>query len=355
MKKFFLIISIVSLIFISACHDTATKSEKERNVSTLLPETQDKVKAMKLTYSDFHHELVANGIITAARKADIRFETSEIISRIYVKNGDKVVKGQKIASLDPFKLMNSLKQSKDNLEKVRLELQDVLISQGYSLKDSMHIPEGVMKVAKLRSNYDNSLIQYEMAEYNLRNSVLYAPFDGVVANLTQKEYNLSGSDVFCSIIGNNDLEIVFNVLESEIALLKVGDKVKISPYSINNYVVNGQISEINPVVDANGMVRIKAKILDKGKNSLYDGMNAKVLVQRMVDRQLVIPKEALVLRTNRKVVFTLKGGRAMWNYVETGMENSDGYVITGGLQDGDSVIYEGNINLAHETPVQLIK
>jgi hypothetical protein len=72
-----------------------------------------------------------------------------------------------------------------------------------------------------------------------------------------------------------------------------------------------------------------------------------------VDRQLVIPKEALVLRTNKKVVFTLKNERAQWVYVETGLENSGGYVVTAGLAAGDSVIYEGNINLAHESPVRV--
>jgi hypothetical protein len=46
---------------------------------------------------------------------------------------------------------------------------------------------------------------------------------------------------------------------------------------------------------------------------------------------------------------TLKDGRANWVYVETAQENSDSYVVTDGLHAGDS----RNINLAHETPVEL--
>ena len=45
---------------------------------------------------------------------------------------------------------------------------------------------------------------------------------------------------------------------------------------------------------------------------------------------------------------------AQWVYVETGMENSESYVVTDGLQEGDSVIYDGNVNLAHETPIVVI-
>ena len=84
-------------------------------------------------------------------------------------------------------------------------------------------------------------------------------------------------------------------------------------------------------------------------------MNVNVRVQKTLPNQLVIPKKALVLRTNRQVVFTLHEGKAMWNYVKTGLENATGFIITEGLTEGDSVIYDGNINLAHEAPVSVIK
>ncbi len=50
----------------------------------------------------------------------------------------------------------------------------------------------------------------------------------------------------------------------------------------------GSISEINPLVDENGMVRIKARV--NGSNKLFDGMNVRVSVKRSVGEQLVIPK-----------------------------------------------------------------
>jgi hypothetical protein len=98
------------------------------------------------------------------------------------------------------------------------------------------------------------------------------------------------------------------------------------------------------------MVKIKATINSRD-NKIYEGMNVKVRVQRLLGKQLIIPKSALVLRTNRKVVFTLKNGHANWIYVDTSHENSSHYVVTDGLFSGDTVIYEGNFNLAHETPV----
>ena len=84
-------------------------------------------------------------------------------------------------------------------------------------------------------------------------------------------------------------------------------------------------------------------------------MNVRVSVKRSVGEQLVIPKTAVVLRSGKQVVFTLKDGKAMWNYVHTGLENMEEYTITDGLEEGMEVIVTGNVNLAHEAPVKVIK
>jgi len=325
-------------------------------VSTVLPDELTEVRAMRLELTDFYHEQIAYGVISARNRADLRFQLSENIAAIYVKNGDRVTKGQKIAMLEQFKLQNAFSQAKENLERAKLELQDVIIQQmgpGYSFDDPSKIPDDVMQLAKVKSNYNNSVNQFELAEYNLNSSTLYAPFDGVVANLFSKVYNLpDGSQPFCTIIDNLHPETDFKVLESELPYLRVGDKIRVSPFSANDLSCEGQIVAINPSVDRNGMVMVKASV-NNPKNQLYDGMNVKIHLQRSLGRQLVIPKEALVLRTNRKVVFTLKNNHAQWVYVQTGLENSDSYVVTEGLNPGDSVIYEGNINLADQTPVKL--
>ena len=344
---------VYCLVFLLPSCFSGRNTDNEGSVSTVLPDEIIEVRAMRLELSDFYHELIANGVVSARNRADLRFQISENIAAIYVKNGDRVTKGQKLAMLDQFKLQNALAQAKDNLERAKLDLQDVLIGQGYSLSDSARIPADVMQLAKVKSNYDNSVNQYALAGYNLNNSTLYAPFDGIVANLFSKVYNLpDASQPFCTIIDNLHPETDFKILENELPYIRVGDKISVSPFSANDYSCEGQIAEINPSVDRNGMVMVKAYIKNP-QNRLYDGMNVKIFMQRSLGKQLVIPKEALLLRTNRKVVFTLKNERAQWVYVQTGLENSSSYVVTEGLNAGDSIIYEGNINLAHEAPVKI--
>ncbi|MDR2233263.1 MAG: efflux RND transporter periplasmic adaptor subunit [Tannerella sp.] len=352
------IIGIVLLAIGLSCSSTKNDNQDEKGVATVLPDEPNEVKAFVLAYSDFSREILSNGAVTAGQKADLYFQTAEIVAAVHVKNGEQVVAGQAIASLDSFKLKNSLNQAKDNLERMRLELQDVLIGQGYSMSDTARIPQEVMEIARVKSNYDNAVNQYALAEYEYQHATLYAPFDGVVANLFQKPHNMSSTaEPFCTIIGNASMEVVFNMLESELSVVRTGNRILVSPYAMADFNGEGRITEINPAVDKNGMVRVKASVNNPG-NRLYDGMNVRVKIQQTIPHLLTIPKSALVLRSNKQVVFTLKDGLALWNYVHTGLENSTHYVIleetTETLHEGDSVIYEGNLNLAHETPVSLI-
>ena len=333
--------------------------EQDKGVSTVLPDSKNEVTVQILKRCDFHHELVSNGKVSARGQADLRFETNEVIAHVYVKNGDRVRKGQKLAELDKFRLEQKLSQAEDALLKAELELKDVLIGQGYTPDDFSKVPEETMKLAKVKSGYEQSKSQYELTKRETEHATLVAPFDGIVANLFSKPYNLANtSEAFCTVIDTRGMETDFTVLENELAFIKTGDKVMITPYAGGGS-YEGSVSEINPLVDANGMVKVKAAVNGQGK--LFSGMNVRVSVKRSLGEQLVIPKTAVVLRSGKQVVFTLKEGKAMWNYVHTGLENATEYVVSdksqGGVEDGllegDTVIVTGNLNLAHETEVTI--
>lgn len=344
----------------TACSDKKSSAdEQEKGVSTVLPAAKNEVTTQILKKRNFDHELVSNGKVNARSKADLRFETSEVIARIYVKNGDRVYKGQKLAELDKFRLEQKLSQAEDALLKAELELKDVLIGQGYTPDDFSKVPVETMKLAKVKSGYEQSKSQYELTKRETEHATLTAPFDGVVANLFSKPYNPANtSEVFCTILDTKGMEAEFTVLENELAFIKRGDKVTVIPYAGGSS-FEGSVSEINPLVDTNGMVKVKADVNGEGK--LFSGMNVRVSVRRNLGEQLVIPKTAVVLRSGKQVVFTLEKGKAMWNYVHTGLENATEYIVSDksrkgvedGLLEGDTVIVTGNLNLAHEAEVRV--
>ena len=338
---------------LAACSNSNTADESEGGVASVLPDESNEVTVQVLKRTAFEHELVSNGKLEARNQADLRFETGGTLVTVYVKNGERVRAGQVIAELDKFRLSNQVAQSKDALEKARLELQDVLIGQGYAVDAQQNVPDDVMRLARVRSGYDQAEAQYELAKYEEEHAALKAPFDGVVANLFAKSYNeVDAAETFCTVIGTDGMEIGFTVLESELPLIKVGDKVVVTPYAdaVSQYV--GRITQINPLVDEEGMVKVKAVV--DGKGRLFSGMNARVSVHRSLGEQLVVPKSALVLRSGKQVVFTLDKGKAQWNYVQTALENAESYSIADGLKEGDTVIVTGNVNLAHESPVTVV-
>ena len=100
-------------LFLFSCCVEKKRENIEETVSTVIPEKTNEVTFITLTKQSFNHELISNGKITARGIADLRFQSLEIIAHIYVKNGDRVRKGQRIAELDKFRLGNKLTQSKE--------------------------------------------------------------------------------------------------------------------------------------------------------------------------------------------------------------------------------------------------
>lgn len=331
-------------------------TEDEASVKTVIPSEETKVRTEPLRTVDFEHELVSNGRINAQQVAELRFISTSggnVPVKIFVKNGDRVAAGAAIAMLDTFLLSSSYMQAEDNLQKAYLELQDVLIGQGHSIADSASIPQDLLTLAYIRSGYNNAKIQYNLARYNLDNAVLRTPIAGTVANLFSKTYcAINTSEPFCTIISEGKPEVDFRILENELPLIKVGDKVKIQPYASSDIESTGSIASINPTVDTDGTVRVKAYV--QPQTNLFNGMNVRISVFRSLGKQWVVPKTAVVLRTGKQVVFVYKDGKAVWNYADTGLENATHYTITSKtLQEGDEIIVGGNEHLADGTIVTL--
>jgi membrane fusion protein (multidrug efflux system) len=89
-------------------------------------------------------------------------------------------------------------------------------------------------------------------------------------------------------------------------------------------------------------------------NKLLPGMNANVQIRIPNSQNVVIPKQAVVMRSGKAVVFTENKGFAQWNYVTLGAENNSEVEITEGLESNLPVIITNNFQLAHEAPVEIV-
>lgn len=360
MRKYGSIVIVLVVIGMAgyACNpvtQNANADDKKEDTLNIKGVSAMEVEVMVATVSDFNNEIVSNGKAMAAGKADLYFTQREVVRRICFKNGDKVKKGDTIAILDNFTLQVSMDQSKLTYERSELSLHDLLIGQGYDYNNLKAVPEDILNVAKVKSGYSAAQNDLELARFHFNESFLVSPISGVVANLYDKENNYPTSNQpFCTVLNNQRFDIHFQVMESEIHKVKSGERITIRPYFDEGINLTGYVSQVNPVIDKNGLANLTASV-DNKNNALYEGMNVKVFLKSPVKNKITVPKEAVTIRSDKPVVFTLKNGIAQWNYVTTGAENSSSVVIEEGIMDQDTVICKGALHLAHGSEVVVVK
>jgi len=351
LMKYFLYSLVILLMCISlTCCKTNEEDNREEMARRSSVRDAVTVSTVELKRSTFYHELVSNGKVYAKRTATVPFRVDGTIERIHVKNGDNVNKSDLLAELEDFNYRIQFEKAKQQLEKAMIEFRDDLISF-HGTEDTTGLSNDMLRMSKIRSGLIDAQTNLREAEYNLKHTRIYAPIKGTVADLEAKEWNPSNiyTDGLCKIIDNSVIEVEFPVLESEYGFINKGMPVNIIPFISDGSEYTGHITKINPMVDENGMVKVRAELRNGGK--LLEGMNVKILIRKPVKNRLVIPKEALVIRQGRDVVFVREDSLAIWKYVTTEFENSDSFSISEGLEQGDLIIYRGNVNLAHETVV----
>ena len=296
---------------------------------------------------DFADEILSNGTLASCREAEVKWKATEEIVRVFVKDGDRVAKGQVLAQLDKTDAEAGVQRSRDEMAKAMLDMQDFLIGQGYQLSDTSNIPAKIRDVAQLKSGYRSAVLSHKAAMTVLGNTTLRAPISGVIANISAKEHNgAAAGEMFCKILDNSSMKATFPLMEDELHSVPKGTRVEVALVSNEKETRTGKVETINPVVNSDGLANATAVIKSVPRN-WFDGMKVSVRIQKMKPSMLVVPKSAVVIRDGKHVAFTIRGGKAYWNYVTIGMENSREYTIETGLSSGDSVIVAGNNYLAH--------
>ncbi len=347
------IIFAFAITLLVSCNTKTEDTETQEIAASTIESKGVTVTTSLVKKEVFQKQIVANGKIEALQKSELRFKTSERIASIHVKNGQRVSKGQLLATLDSEALANTIQKAEIELEKAENKFQEEKIN--YGVANNANISDEMLKNLQIKSGLFEAKNALKEAQLQYNQTKLRAPFAGVIANIEAKTGNYAtSSDVFCIVISQNQMEVVFSVLENELPYLSNNQDITITSFVNSDISYKGSISEINPLVDNNGLIKIKAKI-NRNNIKLFDGMHVKVHINHPIKDIIVVPKTALVLRSNLKVVFIYdkKSGLAKWKYVDVLAENSTVYAISKGLAEGQEVIISGNINLSHDAKVNV--
>jgi len=311
------------------------------------------VKTVPIQQASFPLKITSNGTLRAKRKLEIKSESIGKIIQLAIEEGKKINKGNLIFRLDDTAKQLQLEQYQLSFEEAEVNKADLLIANGGQAYVDTSVSTQKLQLINTLSGYNKALHAIKQAKYELSKVQLFAPFTGIVADVkVQQDQQISSGETICTLIDPNSFEVVFSLLERDAAKVKKGEKVSIQPISLNDVQLIGSISSINPIVNEQGLVNIYARLSNAPKR-LFEGMNVKVSIERPIPKQLIIPKSAVVLRSDKDVVFTYENAFAKWNYVTIAHENDQSIAISEGLTAKDTIIYEGNLNLDHDAEVIL--
>ncbi len=317
------------------------------------------VTVMTLESRNFNKELISNGRLEACNRSVIGFVSSGIIDNVVAGVGEYVEKGDVISVLDNRDAMADVENAELSFRKAEIQLIDRLLGYGYSsLADTVKIPGETLNLYKISSGYSEAKVALGTARRNLENCTLRAPFSGKVADINTKTFE-TASNEFCTIIDDSYMDVKFSILETEYSFVSIGQQVKVSPFNDPQTQIEGKVTNINPTVNDNGQIDVIARVVNNGR--LLDGMNIKIIIENSVPDQLVVPKNAVVIRDNMNVLFRYVDGKSLWTYVNVLMSNSTEHVVEANtsrgadLNIGDLVITSGNLNLGDNTAVEIVE
>jgi membrane fusion protein (multidrug efflux system) len=307
----------------------------------------------------------AEGQATAIRRAPLHAQVGGPVVEVPVREGAWVSAGDVIARIDPVEYEISRKEAHGALEQAEASYQDLTLGD-----DTIDDPE-VLAVrqaqARIRSGLAGAEARLEQAEYNLEKTVIRAPYAGRLANVVvDVGTRLSVNDSVATVVDVSSIDVDVQVLESEIAALEVGRDATVSFTAFPGEQFQAEVVTVNPVVDPLSHVgRATVRLRNPGARIL-PGMHAEVRVAgRLYEDRVSVPKEAIVERSRREVVFVFEPdsegsstGRAKWRYVTTGLENEEAIEVvpaedTDELVEGEIVLVGGHTTLTHDAMVRL--
>jgi len=346
---YFLLLYVITL---SGCSNSeATEGSVEKTKSKSAPVA---VEVATVKKGFFKREIISNGLLASQQKAVLSFERGGILQSLRIKNGSLVHRGDTLAVLNREQVFLEKEKASIQIKKAYIELLDLLITQQYKqLSDTALLSYDKKINLMIKSGLLDAKGRMQEINLRLKQCVITAPFSGKVADVEVTEYNrINTGKKLCVIINNEHWLTDFYLMETELQWVKEGQEVEIIPFDESDNIYSANICAVNPIVNKNGLVKVQALLHDKS-SSLIDGRHVKVKVLINVPNQIIVPKEALVLRSNRGVVFVYEKGLAKWVYVDVLEENTASIAIKGKIHQGEKVIITNNMNLSHDAEVEL--
>jgi RND family efflux transporter MFP subunit len=377
-----------------AVDQPATPSAAGRVEETRLP-----VKTVRVGRGDLVILLKSPGEAFTEKKALIKAEVSGVIKEVKAEEGRRVRAGEVLVVLDEqssrLRLEKAEAERLNRLSEMLLENQfgDTERKSSSSMTEELRLSNGEFEKAasrlamgkigqaefdKVRNAHEVLLIEAGMkkdeiqaaakgltqaeievaiARMEIDKTKVRAPFDGIVTGVKASigEGVSPGQDLF-TLVDIGEIRVEARVLESEIGRIKSGREANLRFAAYPGRVFRGKVRAVSPVVDPETKTCGAHIVLDNPSGEIKPGMHAEVEIAAEVFRdRLLVPQEAVLVRGGRKLVFVVGDGLAKWRYIEPGLENECFVEVLEGVKEGDEIITDGHLTLAHDAEVKIVE
>ena len=366
MKLFISILTFSCLLLASPLYGQSKFKDKGKRAS--LVEIK-KVKVVKIS-----EKTNAIGRLVALDPIIVSSKINQEILKVHFKIGDDVKKNDLLFTLASKDIIRNIKQITAelkleektlNLLKEQLSLRDSKAKNAKNLKErkiitqdnldnvNISLLQNKQQIAQREYNIIKLKISLDENKENLTFAKILSPVDGNIISIqAQTGALISKGKILASILANGLNEIDTDLRSELPSQIIIGSEVNIINDKTNyKGEVRGIVNSEN-IRTGTRKVRITLnESLPKSLSASGTRFSLEISIGKSLPR-LLIPKDALISRGNKQIVYCFEKGLAKQKLVKIGISVGNKIEILGGLEEGQLVVVKGNENLK---PNQSIK
>lgn len=274
---------------------------KKSEAALNMPETVSLVTTMKVNEQEWTPVISAVGSIRPNQGAMLSAQSGGTVSKVLVKSGERVKKGQLLVEIDSSVEKASLKASEAQLPAAQANYNRYrnLVASNSASKAELD---------SAQSTYNQLVASIESLKAQIERRQIYAPFDGVagIVNVNVGQYISVGTEVV-RVEDQSSMKIRFTLPQTNLEDIFVGQKVTATIDALPGMTFPARIIAIDPAVDSStGLINLEA-LVESGQDKLLSGMFTRLNISLPTLRgQIVVPQIAVAYSMYGETVYVLQ-------------------------------------------------
>jgi RND family efflux transporter MFP subunit len=316
------------------------------------------VSTVRVMQRDLPELLTATGTVAPLSSVDVRPQVTSIVTRVHIKEGQFVRKGELMFTLDARTDETNLAKAQAQLARDEAGLADAnrQLQRNRELVAQNFISRGALDASQTLVESQSALVAADRAAIEgVRIALSYAritaPSTGRVGAIVVYPGSsvLANQTTLVTVTQLDPINVSFTLpqrhLADVLAALKVGGAAVTATLPEGGAPLNGRLQFVDSAVDASsGTVKVKA-VFDNRNARMWPGAYVNVaLAVRTIKDAVVIPQAAIIQSARGPIVYSVQGGVAASRPVQLLYAQGDEAAVTG-VKPGERIVLDGRQNL----------